>query len=383
MKNIGIGVIGAGYMGKAHSVALKAVGTVFNTNLRPVCEMICTSSEAGAALKAMQYGFNRSTANWQDVVNDPKVEAIIIASPQATHLEIALAAFKAGKPVFCEKPVGLNLSETRIMAAAANDAGIVNMSGFNYIRTPASQLARQMLAAGEIGEITYFRGEHTEDFYANPQTEASWRTTGKANGTMGDLSPHMINAMLALVGPIDQLVSDIETVHSSRPSGNGMEHVTNDDHGQFICKFKPIDGAVSAPVIKEGAMGALYFSRIATGRKMGYAYEITGTKGAIRFDQEDQNAIWLYKSDCASNRQGFTKILTGPEHPDYVEFCQGPGHGTGYQDQIIIEIKDFLNAIEAGKSTFPSFDDALEVAKIVEASWISKTESRWVHLDKI
>ncbi len=111
-----------------------------------------------------------------------------------------------------------------------------------------------------------------------------------------------------------------------------------------------------------GAMGQMYFSRIATGRKMGYAYEITGTKGAIRFDQEDQNALWLYRMDGPEAERGFRKILTGPAHPDYAPFCQGPGHGTGYQDQIIIEARDFLRAIETGQPVWPTFRDGLEVS---------------------
>ena len=125
-------------------------------------------------------------------------------------------------------------------------------------------------------------------------------------------------------------------------------------------------------------MGQLYFSRIATGRKMGYAYEISGTKGAIRFDQEDQNALWLYRMDGPDATRGFTKILTGPAHPDYEPFCQGPGHGTGYQDQIIIEARDFLKAIETGQAVWPTFHDGLLVNRIVEAAFVSQAERRWV-----
>nr|WP_306264778.1 Gfo/Idh/MocA family oxidoreductase [Pararhizobium sp. IMCC3301] len=372
MKNIGIGVVGGGYMGKAHSVAMQAVGAVFETRLRPVCELICTTSQAGAEKKAAAFGFNRATADWRALVNDPAVEAIIIASPQETHRDIALAAFKLGKPVFCEKPLGAGLADSRIMVEAAEQSGLPNMVGFNYIRTPASQLARSIVASGEIGAVTYFRGEHTEDFFCDPQMPGTWRTRGRSNGTMGDLAPHMINGALALAGPIASLSADIETVHQTRPgeNGSGPQAVTNDDHAQFMCRFE------------NGAMGTLYFSRVATGRKMGYAYEIFGTKGSIRFDQEDQNALWLYNSDAASDRQGFSKILTGPEHPDYLPFCQGPGHGTGYQDQIIIEAHDFLKAIETGSSVWPTFRDGMEVNRIIEAAWASNETRNWVSISE-
>jgi predicted dehydrogenase len=371
MRKIGIGIIGGGYMGKAHAVAYLAVGAVFETNLRPVGEIICTTTEEGAREKAQLFGFNRSTADWRDVVRDPTVEAVVIATPQKFHREITLAAFSEGKAVFCEKPLGSSLDDALSMVEAAESSGLTNMVGFNYIRTPASQLARQIIESGEIGEITSFRGEHTEDFYADPDEPANWRAAGRASGCMGDLAPHMINGALALAGPIESLVSDIQTVHTERPGSAGKSKVTNDDQGQFLCRFQ------------NGAMGSLFISRVATGRKMGYAYQIYGTKGAICFDQEDQNALWLYESAAKSDRQGFKKILTGPEHPNYKAFCQGPGHGTGYQDQIIIEAKDFLHAIESGAPVWPTFRDGLEVSRVIEAAWKSNSEKRWVSVDEI
>ena len=259
------------------------------------------------------------------------------------------------------------MDDAKKMVAAAKKNSAVNMIGFNYIRTPASQFVRQLITDGEIGNITWFRGEHTEDFYADPNSPATWRAKGLANGTMGDLAPHMINAALAIMGPIKRVSADIATVHSSRPGGI----VDNDDHAQLMCTFH------------NGAMGHLYFSRVATGRKMGYAYEIHGTKGAIRFDQEDQNAIWLYKAQDRPENQGFKKILTGPHHPDYEPFCQGPGHGTGYQDQIIIEARDFLKAIETNSEIWPSFKDGLEVSNVVAACHKSSETKNWIDIDVV
>ncbi|MEM7301836.1 MAG: Gfo/Idh/MocA family oxidoreductase [Pseudomonadota bacterium] len=360
-KEIGIGIVGGGYMGKAHSVAMAAVGAVFNTTLRPRLEMICaTTSESAQGYRAA-YGFNRSTDDWRELVNDPAVEAVVIASPQHTHRAIAEAAFSAGKPVMCEKPMGASLEDAKAMVAAAEASGQANMVGYNYIKTPVTQFARKLVAEGEIGDVTWFRGEHTEDFYADPQAPANWRASGMANGTMGDLAPHMINAALAVIGPIGSVVAEVETVHKERPGGT----VSNDDQAQLMCRFN------------NGVMGHLYFSRVATGRKMGYAYEITGTKGAIRFDQEDQNALWLYRCEGPEAERGFRKILSGPEHPDYLPFCQGPGHGTGYQDQIIIEARDFLDAIHTGENVWPTFRDGLAVNFVIDAAIRSSTERQW------
>ena len=366
MREFGIGIVGGGYMGKAHSVAMAAVGSVFDTVLRPRLEMICATSPTSAERYRAAYGFARATADWRVLVADPRVEAVVIASPQETHRAIAEAAFGLGKPVFCEKPLGASLEDSRAMVAAAAASGCVNMVGFNYIRTPASQFARALVQRGEIGAVTWFRGEHTEDFDADATKPASWRNFGAANGTMGDLAPHMINAALALIGPMNRLSADVATVHHARPGVDGR--AVNDDIGQFMCRFA------------NGAMGHLSFSRVAMGRKMGYAYEITGTKGAIRFDQEDQNALWLYRADDPPDLRGFRKILTGPEHPDYLAFCQGPGHGTGYQDQIIIEARDFLQAIASGASIWPTFRDGMEVNRIIAAAHVSAASGAWVDL---
>jgi predicted dehydrogenase len=363
MGDIGIGIIGGGYMGKAHSVAFASVASVFDTPLRPRLVSICSSTTASAEIYRKAYGFEKATCNWHDLIDDPEVQAIVIASPQATHHDIALAAFAAGKPVLCEKPLGVSLEQSRSMVAAAKASGLANMVGFNYIRTPAAQQIRKFLADGRIGEVTWFRGEMTEDFFADP-TIGGWRSQGIANGTMGDLAPHMINAARALMGPIESLSASVETVHKVR---NGVK-VSNDDQAQMMCRFE------------SGAQGHMFFSRVATGRKMGYAYEIHGTEGHIRFDQEDQNTIWLYTTEGPETERGFRKILTGPAHPDYLPFCQGPGHGTGYQDQIIIEAKDFLTSIAEKRTIWPSFDEGMEVNRIVTAAFDSSAKKIWVNV---
>ena len=367
MTTLNIGIIGGGYMGKTHAVAMLSVGTIFNTKLRPNLEMVAATNMESAEAYRTAYGFSRATDDWRVLIDDAAVEAVIIASPQDTHREIAEAALKLGKPVLCEKPLADTLDNARAMAAMAKQVGVTNMVGFNYIRTPASQYARQLVARGEIGQITWFRGEHTEDFQADPNSPHNWRCSGMANGNMGDLAPHPINAALALMGPIKKVMADVECVHKQRPGGQ----VTNDDHAQIMVRFA------------SGVMGHIYSSRLATGRKMGYAYELHGTEGSIRFDQEDQNALWLYRAKGPEAERGFKKILAGPAHPDYLPFCRGPGHGTGYQDTVTIEAKDFLEAIETGKPIWPTFRDGLEVAEVVAAALQSADTRNWVEVRQV
>ena len=366
MAEIGIGLVGGGYMGKAHAVALSAVGTLFDTALRPRLEVIAAASPASAERYRAAYGFARAAPDWQTLVADPRVQAVVIASPQNTHRAIALAAFAAGKPVFCEKPLGASLEDARAMTAAAEASGLPNMIGFNYVRTPATRYVRDLLAQGVIGDITWFRGEHTEDFLADPALPATWRTTGRANGAMGDLAPHILNCALALMGPIAEVSARIDTVHATRPGPHGPVAVDNDDQAQMMVRFA------------SGVAGHLFISRVATGRKMGYAYEIHGTKGSIRFDQEDQNAVHLYLATGPAAQRGFARILTGPDHPDYGAFCQGPGHGTGYQDQIIIEARDFLLAIATQRPVWPTFRDGLAVAQVIDTAFHSAVAGQWL-----
>ncbi len=368
VAEIGIGIIGGGYMGKAHAVAMRAVGGVFDVSLKPRLEIVASRTKESSDRYRDAYGFERSTDDWRVLVADKKVDAVIIASHQATHREIAEAALAAGKPVLCEKPLGATLEDSKAMAEAARRSGAVNMVGFNYFRTPATQHADRLLKAGTIGRPVWFRGEHTEDFLADPDSPADRRTNDPATGTMGDLSPHMIHAALKLMGPIRTLVAEVETVHKERPSSAGRVAVTNDDQGQIMCRFT------------NGTMGHLFFSRVTTGRKMGYVYEVFGDKGAIRFDQEDQNALWLYTADGPESERGFRKILSGPSHPDYLPFCQGPGHGTGYQDQNIIEAAHFLNAIASGGPASPDFDVGYAVHQVVSAAEDSSRLRTWVEV---
>ncbi|MGA7436872.1 MAG: Gfo/Idh/MocA family oxidoreductase [Luteibacter sp.] len=371
MTELCVGLIGAGYMGKAHTVALQSVGAIFDTGLRPVCEMIATSTSTGAAEHAARWGWRRSTGDWLELVNDRAVDAVIIATPPRTHLEMVLACVAAKKPVLCEKPLGCDAAESLRMVEAIESAGLAGMVGFNYIRTPASQLAKQMIDAGEMGDVIHVTAEHVEDYLHDSALPASWRTrisTGTAAGALADVAPHIVNACLRLAGPISSLIADTQIVHATRPGPNGPERVENDDQGQMLLRFA------------NGASGSLSFSRVAAGRKMGYTYRVTGTKGALYFDQEDQNALWLYDASREPARRGFQKLLMGPPHPDYLAFNMGFGHGTGYNDQIVIEMRDFLRAVETGEAVWPTFRDGYEVDRIVEAALVSTRERRWINL---
>ncbi len=374
-KEIRFGVIGAAYMGKAYAIALSSVSTVFELPARAKLEMIATTDEKGAEKKAAAFGFARSTGDWRKLVTDPDVDIIGIGSPTYLHKEMALAAIAAGKPVLCEKPLSLSAKDANDMALAAERAGVKTLVGFNYMKNPATQLAKQMIEAGEIGDIIHFRGTHNEDYLMDPALPMDWRLKAKyasRAGALGDLASHIVNLAHYLCGPIAEVVGESQTVHKARPAEGGvLEAVENDDQTNFLAKFA------------SGALGSFEASRIAAGRKMGLTYEVIGTKGALLFDQERLTELQFYSAGDASNRRGYRTLLIGPEHPEYGSFCIGAGHGFGYNDMIVVEMKDMILAVTEGKPLWPTFRDAVHTASVVDAVLRSQDQRRWVQLSEI
>lgn len=374
MSALRFGVIGAGYMGKAYSIALSEVSTVFELETEAVREMIATSSSEGAADHAARFGYNRSTGDWRALVHDPDVDVVAIATPTHLHKEMALAALQAGKHVLCEKPLAANAQTAAEMAAAARRAGSVNMVGFNYARTPATQLARQMIASGEIGDVVRFSGTHNEDFLMDPNLPHDWRLeaskAGRA-GALGDVASHVINLAHYLCGPIAEVVGDSQIVYSPRPHSGGARAVENDDQASFLLRFE------------SGVMGMIEASRVQAGRKMGLTYEIVGTRGAIAFDQERMSELKFYNAADPAGRRGYRTLLSEPGHGDFGRFCVGAGHGIGYNDTVVSEMAQLIQAITAGQPAWPDFDAAVHTAAIVDAVLASVDERRWVSISEI
>jgi len=374
-REIRFGVIGAGYMGKTYAIALNGVSTVFSLPAKAVPEMIATTSAAAAASKAEALGFRRSTGDWRRLVTDADVDVVGICSPTFLHKEMALAAIAAGKHVQCEKPLSLSARDANEMALAAERAGVKTLVGFNYAKNPATQLAKQMIEGGEIGEIVHFRGTHNEDYLMDPSIPMSWRLKkefASQAGALADLASHIINLAHYLCGPVAEVIGESQTVYPQRPGAGGRpEAVENDDQTNFLLKFE------------SGVLGAIEASRIAAGRKMGLTYEVIGTKGSLYFDQERLAELRFYSAADPSNRRGYRTLLIGPEHPDYGAFCVGAGHGFGYNDMIVVEMKDMIEGVSSGKALWPSFRDATHTALVVDAVLLSQRERRWARIREL
>ncbi|MCM2971780.1 Gfo/Idh/MocA family protein [Larsenimonas suaedae] len=372
MDTLNIGLIGTGFMGKAHAIAFKAAPTVFSLPVTPVCDLLADLDDARAAEKARELGFARSTGDWRALVTDPAVDVVDICAPNYLHKEMALAAIAAGKHVYAEKPLALSARDAGEMVAAAERAGVKTLVGFNYIRNSATQLAREIIERGELGELVHFRGRHNEDYLADPTTPHDWHTRRRTAGAgaLGDLGSHILNMAEYLTGRhITEVFGQVQTVITQRPVSSGsatLEDVENDDQAQALVRFEG------------GLIGNIETSRIALGRKMGLAYTVTGTKGTLMFDQERMSELKLYTHDGPAGRQGFRTLLAGPAHPDYAAFSPAPGHGLGYNDQKIIEVRDMITGIATGAPLYPMFRDAWRINRLIDAIETSHDEGGWV-----
>ncbi|WP_435102433.1 Gfo/Idh/MocA family protein [Arhodomonas sp. AD133] len=376
MNELGIGLIGSGFMGKAHTIAYRALPAVFPEAGAVHLAVLADADEENARAAGQRLGFTRCSGDWPTLVTDPAVDIVDVCSPNHLHKPMALAAIEAGKHVYCEKPLALTAVDAEAMADAAEAAGVVTLVGFNYAKNPATALVREIIASGEIGDVVHFRGTHNEDYLADPAAPFNWRCDRalSGSGALGDVGAHILHLARYLVGSVVEVCADLRTVVRERPlpeDRTRTRSVENDDEAACLMRFAG------------GASGVVETSRVAVGRKMGLTYEITGTRGAIAFDQERMSEIRLYTGSDPRGRQGYRTILLGPDHPDYGAFSPAPGHGLGFNDQKIVEARDLVTAVREGTSAAPDFREASRVSRLIEAIEHSAAERAWQALPAV
>lgn len=352
-RPLGIALIGTGFMGKCHAMAWRNVSAVFG-GAHHRLEVLSDVTADSADRFARQFGFAHATARWEEAVNDPSVDVVSITAPNGLHRPMAEAALKAGKHVWLEKPMALTIADAESMAAtAAIHPNQITMLGYNYLRSPAFQAARNLIRQGGIGKPVAFRGVYDEDYSANPLLPWSWRMTheGGGLGALGDLGCHLVSHMLALMGPVADVVAQTHVAIPTRTSPEGPKVVENEDSALALIRFI------------SGAHGSFATSRVARGRKCRLQWEVHGSEGTIVFDQENMNELWVHRSGEA----GFVRHLTGPDQPDFAAFCPAPGHNFGFNEQKIIEARDLLIAIGGAPNTGPDFAYGLQIERVIHA----------------
>ena len=382
MKKLNIGLIGHKFMGKAHTHAYTDVSIFFKPEIDVVKHTICSNEESVKEV-AQQWGWQNTTFDWHDVINNPDIDVVDIAAPSIIHAVISIAAANAGKHVFCEKPLALTLSDAKKMVDAADKAGVVNMIGFNYRRVPALTLAKMLIDDGEIGEIFHFRGIYQQSWLADKAFPLAWRLRKKdaGYGSHGDLGAHVIDIARYLVGEFSKVSCTQQTFYKKRPipeiedglvaiAGDKIGTVDVDDTSQMLVKFADRKTA-----------GYIEVTRYGTGHRNQNRIEINGSKGAIVFDMEKMNELEFYTTSDKSYIQGFRRIQVGEADHPYTANWWPAGHIIGYGDTFVNQVYDFISAIRDHKKVKPDFKDGYICQVILDAAQKSAETGGWVEIE--
>ncbi|MCL6604794.1 MAG: Gfo/Idh/MocA family oxidoreductase [Paenibacillus sp.] len=386
MKKQRIGMIGYKFMGKAHSNAYRSLPMFFPKAPKLDMAVICGRNEEAVGQAAEQLGWSESMTDWRDLLAREDIDVIDINAPSDAHKEITLAAVKAGKHIFCEKPLALTLADSREMLQAAEEAGIAHMVGFNYRFSPAVRLAKKLVESGRLGKIYHFRACFLQDWIIDPDFPLVWRLQKEiaGSGSHGDLGAHLIDLAHFLVGDVKEVIGMSETFIKERPiaaemtglSAKGSKdgprgEVTVDDATLFLARFD------------NGAMGNFEATRFAAGHRSTNAFEINGSLGSVKFDFERMNELEVYFTSDDEDVQGFRRVLaTDPAHA-YAEAWWPPGHTIGFEHTFIHEMLEFSTAIEEGRLPEPNFRDGVKCQAVLEAVERSIDERRWVQLSEM
>ena len=378
MKEIRIGLIGHKFMGRAHTHAYTDLPIFFDTDIEIVKKVICSNEESVIDI-AKRWNWQKHSLDWREVVQDPEVDLVDIAAPSAIHAQISIAAAEAGKHIFCEKPLALNLEDAKAMVNAVEKAGVVNMIGFNYRRVPAIALAKKLIADGEIGEIYHFRGIYQQGWLVDPNFPLAWRLRKEkaGYGSLGDLGAHVIDLARYLVGEIEEVLCTERTFIKERPkpivedglvaiAGKEQGKVDVDDAAAFLAHFKNME-----------TIGYLEMTRYGTGHRNQNRIEINGSKGAIIFDMEKMNELEFYRVDDPSHIQGYRRIQVGEGVHPYMANWFPAGHIIGYGDTFVNQAYDLITAIKEGNKITPDFNDGLICQQVLEAADKSSKSKKW------
>jgi predicted dehydrogenase len=386
MQRLNVGMIGGGFMGKAHALAYAAMPMFFwPAPAIPVRHTVADVTDDLATDAANRLGFAHGVADWRRVIDDPDIHIVDIVTPNNSHPEIAIAAAQAGKHVICEKPLARTAAEAKTMLDAVEAAGVTHMVAFNYRHTPAVALARKFIEAGRIGTILNFRGTYLQDWSADPNGPLSWRFQKKiaGSGAVGDIATHVIDMARYLVGEIAAVNAVTRTYITERP----IQNSTTDKLGASV----RLSGVPTAPVdvddevitllrFQDGAVGSLEATRNAYGRNNYLTFEIHGSTGSIVFNYERRDELQVMFADDPADCRGFRTIYTGPAHPHGDGLWPIPALGIGYGETKIIECHLFMSAIVEGRQPSPNFRDGYVNELVADAILHSAGTSGWVEI---
>ena len=379
-RRLGVGVIGFGWLGHAHSRSIARIPMLFEDRSYEPHLVACSDTVAGRVEEAISaFSFDRGSTDWRAVIDDPDVEIVYIATPNMLHADLVEAVSASGKAVFCEKPVGGTPELVRRAAVAARRGGVINGVGYNYRWAPLVQYARELIAGGELGDITNYRGRFFSMYGADPLGFNSWRfqLDQGGYGVTSDLLSHAVDLAHMLIGPITRVVGTVETFIRERPApGGAASHygrgrpndpcspVTNEDYAAMLVEFA------------SGTRGTFESSRAIIGPESQMAFDAYGTQGAVGWNLEQLNQLRLYRA-TADKGSGYTTVLGGDRFPHHGAFVPGSGNSVGFEDLVTIEDHEFCTAVAADRPFAPGFDEALQWAAVHAALLKSVETGTW------
>ena len=373
MKSLNIGMIGYGFMGKAHSNAYATVNNFFDLEHKLVLKAICARNAEKAQAFADNWGYESVETDWKALIARDDIDAVDICVPNNLHKEIAIAAAEAGKMILCEKPIAMNVAEGEEMCAAVDKAGVPNMVWYNYRRIPAVTHAKNIIDSGKLGRIYHYRANFLQDWTIGedvPQGgEATWRLDVKAagSGVTGDLLAHCIDTAVWLNGGVNEVCAMTETFVKQRMHAESgkMEEVGIDDACTFMCRFE------------NGSLGLFESTRYARGHKALYTFEVNGEHASLKWDLHDLHRLEYFDHRLEGPMRGWRSIhVSDGDHP-YMGNWWVPGLNIGYEHSFVHQVADFVKGIETGEPAAPTFRDAMETQQICDAVLKSAAERNW------
>jgi predicted dehydrogenase len=375
-QRLNVGLVGCGFMGRAHSNAFRQVGKFFDLTQHVVLKAVCARNEAAAKTFAENWGYETVETDWRALVARPDIDLIDIATPNSTHAEIAIAAAKAGKMVACEKPLGRSVAESEAMVRAVEKAGVANMVWYNYRRVPAVTFAKQIIDEGRLGRIFHYRAKFLQDWTISselPQGGAGlWRLDAAVagSGVTGDLLAHCIDTAMWLNGGISEVSAMTETFIKQRMhvETGKVQAVAIDDASAFLARFA------------NGSLATFEATRYARGHKALYTLEINGEHASIAWNLHDLHRLDFYDHGDAGTMRGWRSIhITDAEHP-YMKQWWVPGLQIGYEHSFIHQMADFLSGLGGAGGTVPSFREALATDYVTDAVLRSARDRQWAEV---
>ena len=388
-KKLNVAVIGAQFMGKAHSHAWVNAPKFFDLPYEPVLKTVIRKTrQANTEAFAKNWGYESFGEDWRYAVEDKEIDIIDVCTPTYLHKDIIIAAVEAGKHVWCEKPVALNYHEALKMAQAADKAGVLHYLNHNYRRCPAVAFAKQLIDTGKIGKIYHWRGAYLQDWIMDESFPLSWQLQAKTagGGPHYDLNSHNLDLAHYLVGDVASVTAILKTFITERPlfvEGTGTFGDTKVSGAAEKGKVDVDDAAFMTVEFKNGAIGSFSASRFAGGRKNYNVFEIYGSKGSLAFDLERMNELQYFSQDDPADVQGFRTIpATLPGHP-YIDAWWPPAHIIGYEHAFSHAVKDFLEALAGDMKIEPNLWDGVKIMQVLNAAVLSDKERRRVDVSEI